>query len=84
MRKWEHKLDVSNVFHNEDLTFEEIRDAVVRRIKASSFYKAAKESMEFEDIVEELGEAETVGQFDFIWNAIYDYADMYDCWISTY
>lgn len=84
MKKWKHKLNLADVFHNEDLAFEEIRDIVVSRIKASSFYREAKESMDFEGIVDELGEAETVDQFDFIWDAVYDYADDYDCWIITH
>ncbi len=84
MKKWKHKLDVSDVFHNDEVGFEELRDTVVSRIRTSSFYrKAARESMEFEDVVEELSEVETVDQFDFIWSAVYDYADYYDCWITT-
>lgn len=85
MKKWKHKLNLGDVFHNEDLEFEEIRDTVVVRLKRSSFYReVTSERIDFVDLVDELGGTETVGQFDFIWNSIYDYADAYDCWISTH
>lgn len=84
MKKWKHRLNLSDVFHNDDLEFEEIRDQTVARLKASSFYReVVSERFGFEDLADELGDTETVGQFDFIWNIVYDYADNYDCWIST-
>ncbi len=84
MKKWKHRLDLSDIFHSEKLEFEEIRDIIVSRIKKSSFYEeVAAEKMDFEDAVKYLGEAESQRQFDFFWDDIYDYADAYDCWIST-
>lgn len=84
MKKWKHRLNLSDIFHSDELTFEEIRDTVVARLKRSSFFReVTANDYGFDDLVDELGDAETVGQFDFIWNIVYDYADEYDCWITT-
>lgn len=31
MPRWDHKLHLEDVFHNDDLTFEQRRDEIVRR-----------------------------------------------------
>ena len=34
-----HKINLADVFHNDDLTFEQRRDAIVRRIRATTWFK---------------------------------------------
>ena len=82
---WAGKLDVSDVFHNDDLTFIEKRDAIVARIKATRWYKNA-DPHEFDglhDVVENLATEETADDFDYWWDQLYDIADVDRIWINT-
>lgn len=75
---WAHHLDVSDVFHNERLTFEERRDAIVKRLKASPWYTRADKA-EFDgvyDTVHELAHAEDQTEFNGWWDELYDLADV--------
>ena len=40
---WESKISVADVFHSDAMTFTEIRDAVVRRLRASAWFKSKDE-----------------------------------------
>lgn len=82
---WERTLDVSDVFHNDALTFPEIRDAVVARIKNSPWYQNRDTTGfdEFGEHVEELAHVENADDFDEFWDAIYDQADYDRVWIKT-
>lgn len=74
---WEHRLDVSDVFHNDRLTFEARRDAIVKRLKDTRWYKDA-DQIEFNgvyDVITELGNAEDTEEFDGWWDELYDLAD---------
>lgn len=81
---WEFNLDVSDVFHNEALSFEQIRDDVVARIRASRWYaRYGGEGTDLGDVVDELAETDSVDHFDWTWNEIYNHADKDRCWITT-
>ena len=80
---WEHKISVADVFHNEAMTFPEIRDAVVERLRASAWFKSKDEFDDLPMLVEDLSDAETAGDFDSAWSAIYDEADADRAWIAT-
>jgi hypothetical protein len=82
---WDRKLDLSAVFHNTDMTFEERRDAIVRTIKANPWYKNRDTAGfdEFGDNIEYLAGAEDVAEFDEYWDFVYDQADGDRVWIQT-
>jgi hypothetical protein len=84
---WKHKLNLANVFRNESMTFEERRDAIVRQIRATAWFKSKDASSagfdEFVLIVEELAEAPDQEAFNNVWDAIYDEADYDRVWIIT-
>src|SRR5271166_3314801 len=77
---WAHHLKLADVFHNDDLTFEEKRDAIVRRIRASAWFKKYDEFDDLPMFVEELAEAEGNGSFNSVWSEIYDIADADRVW----
>lgn len=81
---WEHQVDVSDVFHNDDLTFEQRRDKIVARVRQSVWFKSKDESDDLPQWVEELADAEDTGEFDPVWGAIYDEADYDRVWIKTF
>ncbi|WP_344010736.1 hypothetical protein [Nocardiopsis exhalans] len=74
---WERHIDLRGVFHNDSLTFEERRDAIVKRLKVSPWYQQA-DVAEFDgvyDTIHELAHAEDPEEFDGWWDELYDHAD---------
>jgi hypothetical protein len=80
---WERKISVADVFHNDAMTFPEIRDAVVRKLRDSAWFKSKDEYDDLPQLVEELAEVEDTSDFDNVWDAIYDEADADRVWITT-
>jgi hypothetical protein len=81
---WAHKINLADVFHNDDLTFEQKRDAIVARIRATTWFKDCDEYDELPQYTEELADAPDVRAFDFVWSEIYDIADADRVWIATF
>jgi hypothetical protein len=80
---WAHKINLRDVFHNDGLTFEQKRDTIVRRIRATTWFKQYDEYDDLPQLVEELADAEDVDAFDGPWDCIYDIADADRVWIAT-
>jgi len=80
---WKHTLDLRDVFHSDVLSFEDRRDIIVGRIRASSWFKEYREYDDLQMAVEELADTDEVEWFDAVWDAIYDIADADRMWIST-
>lgn len=78
---WNYKLQLGDLFHNDDMRFEQRRDAIVARIKASRFYDA--DDLVLDDILYELAGAQEPDDFDGPWSWFYDYADMHRIWVET-
>lgn len=81
MANWDFKLELKDVFHNEDLSFEEKRDEIVDRINSAPFMD--EDDGELVDIVEELAGTETIPEFDRAWSWFYDWADFARVWVET-
>ena len=94
---WSGTLNLTDVFHNDDLTFTEKRDKIVARIKRLRRYRTATdivenhpESDDYYDadnllsLVEELGDVETVADFDTVFDGFYDWADQARIWVKTW
>lgn len=73
---WDRKINLTGVFHNNDLTFEQRRDAIVRILRASAWMKERAE-------VDNLAYAEDTEEFDGWWDELYDEADYDRVWIAT-
>lgn len=76
-KSWDHKLDLSDVFYDETRTFKQRRDEIVRRIKATAWFKAADAECDFTltDTIEGLTEALDTDEFDAMWADFYDWCD---------
>lgn len=83
MPEWSYKLQLGDVFHNEDMALAEIRDVVVARIKRAPFYDENHDG-ELTEIVDELAEVEDVDEFDAVWDRFYDWADFNRVWVETF
>lgn len=80
---WDRKLDVSDVFHNDALTFGQIRDSVVQRLRLSGWLEGRDEFDALTAAVEGLAYAEDTDEFNGWWDEIYDHADYDRVWIRT-
>jgi hypothetical protein len=83
MPVWYETVRLSDVFHNEEMTFEQRRDEIVRRLRASSWVKCADDNDVLPNLIDELKNAADVDEFDTVWDVIYDYADADRVWIDT-
>lgn len=79
---WLLTVNLADVFRNEELTFEERRDAIVQRIRASGWI--TEDDYSLDNLVEELGDAEDTDEFDAVWDVLYDHADADRVWIATF
>lgn len=84
MTDWKYTINLKGVFHNDALTFEQSRDAVVKRLQNSMWFKS-KDALddELRLLVEELSETADTAEFDEVWDAIYNVADADKAWLET-
>ncbi len=80
---WDRKISLGDVFHNDEMTFTERRDAIVARIKGSGWMKLHEHDSEFETILEQMSSMDDPDDFDYWWDELYDYADDERVWIDT-
>lgn len=83
---WAHEIDLSGVFHNDEMTFTQRRDAIVARLMTSSWYRESDPEVSgtvAEIIRDQLAYAEDTDEFDAWWDELYDDADYDRVWIKT-
>jgi hypothetical protein len=80
---WDKQIDLRGVFHNDSMSFEERRDAVVRRLRASVWLAGRDEFDRLVEIVDNLAAAEDTAEFAGWWDELYDDADCDRVWITT-
>lgn len=81
---WGRKVNLAGIFHNDEMTFEQKRDAVVSTLRASTWFKQYEGGDDLPQFVEELADTEDIAGFDAVFDAIYDVADADRVWISTF
>lgn len=86
MPVWLDRIELGDVWRNEEMTFEQRRDVVVSRLRESDWFKCYEEAGEGEllSVVEELADAVDFEDFNYPWNYIYDIADADRVWIATF
>lgn len=80
---WDRRINLADVFHNDEMTFEQIRDAVVAVIRNSGWLDGRDEWDSLVEAVDNLAEAEDDDEFNGWWAEIYDHADYDRVWIAT-
>lgn len=81
MAIWLLTVDLSDVFHNKELSFEFRRDEIVKRVRASVWITGGYASLE--DILDNLADAQDAVEFDAWWDELYELADRDRVWIAT-
>jgi hypothetical protein len=81
MPTWAKTINLKHVFHNEEMTFTERRDAIVRAIRGSGWPDA---NFDVADLLFALARTENVESFDEVWQWIYDEADTERVWLATF
>lgn len=80
---WEYTVDVKDVFHNDSMSFEEIRDAVVLRLRESDWAKDHTKGI-LDPLIDLLAETPDQHEFNYYWDHVYDLADIQRVWIATF
>ena len=93
-RQWKHKLNIGDIFHNDDLDIVEKSTEISKRI-ANKFPKLIDDSLAIYDeelfdvcwrlgnLVEVAGDDDLTETFDNIWDEFYDWADANRVWVTT-
>jgi hypothetical protein len=82
-KAWDHELRLGDVFHNEEMTFEDRRDAIVARIRKARWYD--EDDIALWEAVDGLANAEDTDEFDAWWDAFYDWCDAGKrVWVETF
>jgi hypothetical protein len=82
---WEKtKVRLKDFWNEEDMPFKEKRDRFVQRVKASGWLEKSEQAEELECLLGEIGDTETVDDFDWVLGLIYDIADYDRIWIETF
>lgn len=84
MAVWLETIKLGDVFHNSDMSFEEVRDRVVARIRASNWEGIAFHWPDVKEAVDNLAETRDTEEFNWWWSEIYDYADQDRVWLDTF
>lgn len=84
MSSWNITVKLKDVWRNDSLSFEEKRDKVVERIKASGWRDLTPYPDTFDEVVANLAESLDIGEFDGVWIELYDLADSDRVWIETF
>ncbi|WP_435109330.1 hypothetical protein [Nocardiopsis synnemataformans] len=76
---------MSDFFHNDDLAFEQRRDSIARRLKASPWYVNADVARldGVYDVVNDLAHSEDQEEFDRWWDELHDLSDHDRVFIHT-
>lgn len=77
-RRWQKRLDLSDVFHKDELEWSDRRDEMVRRVRALDPYDT-----DLQDIADELADTADGDEWDNPWDDFYDWADDNAVWVVT-
>lgn len=86
MKLWSYTVELGDIWKAPGTTLEQRRDEIVRRLRASQWYKDAENYAgpysPLRGYVDELAKASDAAKFDAAWSAIYDEADADSAWLN--
>lgn len=81
---WRVEIKLGDFFKSDDLTVAEKAKEIVKRIRDSRWRDISGSQFLLDDILERLGSVADADEFDYVWNEIYDLADIDRVWIDTW
>lgn len=91
MANWKMKIDVSDIWqkYEDDNDFEAFKSELLTVLNSEtekiSDVLGEDEAREYEDMVQEIEYgADDEDEFDYIWQNLYDWADVNKVWIATF
>jgi hypothetical protein len=79
---WAHTIRLNGLMVDDAATFEYKRDNLARILLASKWVKEMEEYSDLPRLIEEMGEAEGVENFNYLLSLVYDEADVDRVWIQ--
>lgn len=83
MPVWNKTINLGDVWTDPVLDFNEKVEKITERIKESGWRAITPHSHTFDELIARLDHATTVPEFDQIFSAVYDLADLDRVWIET-
>jgi hypothetical protein len=84
---WKIHIYVADVWHDDDVSFERLKEIVCQRIRESGWrdLQVGDDARDdWDNLVDELADAETEDEFDCVWAAMYDHADEDRVWLDVW
>lgn len=83
MANWRLTVNLADIWE-VDMPFKHKRDVITKRIHSSGWMNDSLHPDELLELVSDLAVAQSHGEFNAIWNFIYDIADADGVWIATF
>lgn len=83
VNRWNREVNLIGAYRNDALTLNERAKAVAERIRKSGWVEDTPYPDTFRDLLAELETVETPGEFDAVFDQVYDLADEDRVWIET-
>jgi ASC-1-like (ASCH) protein len=81
MVPWSYTFRIDDLFHNDEISFEERRKAIVARMRKQPWFEAFETE---EGIADDLETETDVDEWDYLWNQFYDWCDENRVWVATF
>ncbi len=91
MANWQNTIDISGILHNDDTTINDKGKELAKRIQEFGHFEKYRDPLN--DIAMQFEEVESVEEFDYLLDELYDWGDtpLDDnwngrkmCWINTF
>ena len=83
MAFWAYTIRLGDIWTDERRPFTERRDVIVKRLRDSSWLLDNGPDSSITQLVDDLAEAADAGEFDELWDDVYDLANTDRAWIDT-
>lgn len=71
-KQWDHTFHIADIWKNDELTFEQRRDAITKRMRRQPWFEVFEEDC---GIISDLEAAEDPDDWDEWWDQFYDWCD---------
>lgn len=80
--QWSIRVELGDVFHDDDMPWAEKRSRICARIEAAT--SRCMPDWDLEEIIEEIHASQNPDEFDLVWDRFYDWADRNRVWVDPF